>query len=115
MNQSMPPTPSGFNSPAKQASLRRRGMRSVSRLTKWAVVTSLALATVFSAVAAKAFAGHATSSRQALRHAASHRSNGRKVALPPATSGTLGQQVLSPPVSGPVSSGGSGQVVSGGS
>jgi hypothetical protein len=115
MTQSLPPTPSGFNSPAKHASLRRRGMRSVSRLTRWGVAGSLALATVFSAVAAKAFSGHSTGSRQALRQAASHRSTGRKVALPPATGGTLGQPILSPPVSGPVSSGGSGQVVSGGS
>jgi hypothetical protein len=115
MNQSLPPTPNAFNSPAKQASLRRRGMRSVTRLTRWFVVGSLALATVFSAVAAKAFSGHATGSRLALRQAAAHRSNGRKVALPPATSGTLGQQILSPPAGGPVSSGGSGQVVSGGS
>ena len=91
-------------------------MRSVSRITRWSVAGALALTAVFSAVASAAFSGRATGIRP-VKGRVSDAGGGSHpiVALPPAaSSGDVGSN-FAPPQAVPVSAGGSGQVVSGGS
>ena len=79
-------------------------MRSVGRITRWAVAVSLALSAVFSAIAAIGFAGRAsaTAAGSAATSASNDSSSGVRVALPPKGDGGSLSAPAAPPVSQPV-------------
>ena len=81
------------------------GMRSASRITRIAVVVSLTLSAVFSAIAAFGFAGRAgaATSGSSATSAADGASTRVRVALPPKGGGGSLSAPAAPPVSQPVS------------
>ena len=105
----------GFSSTRRRAQVRDRGMRSVSKVTRFTVAVSLALTAALSAVAALGFAGHASASGTGSTTgttSARGSSTGQRVALPPTGDGgalvpgapPISQPIQAPP---PVTSGGS--------
>jgi hypothetical protein len=113
MNNRRPDTPRS-GTPGKgsaRAATRDHAFASASRLTRWIVAGAVGLTAAFPAAAAVAFSGHSTTPTDVAPAPTGTGSTASdKVAVPPTEPGQI-----SAPQAPPISAGGGGQAVSGGS